>query len=112
MPGRTASTSLATRSDLITIRRTANGIWAQARPRRACDGSDDGRQPTGARQQRSVVGSVRHAEQVAARLVELLLLRNASIGLPWRRPICLRARARLPRQTAQGGRARAKTVLL
>jgi RNA-directed DNA polymerase len=35
----TASTSLATRSALIVIRRTAKGIWAQARPRRACNGS-------------------------------------------------------------------------
>src|SRR5215208_5054511 len=57
-------------------------------------------------------GSARHAEQVTARLVELLLLRDASIGLPRRRPLCLRARARLPRQKAQSGRARYKTVLL
>ena len=39
-------------------------------------------------------------------------LRDASVGVPWRRPIRLRARARLPRQTAQSGRARDPTVLL
>ena len=43
-------------------------------------------QSAGARQQRSVAGSARHAEQVSARLVELLLLRDASIGIPRRRP--------------------------
>ena len=32
---------------------------------------------------------VRHAEQITARLVELLLLWNAAIGLPRCRPICL-----------------------
>ena len=36
---RSASTSLATRSDRIGTRGTGNGIWAQARPRRACNGS-------------------------------------------------------------------------
>ena len=32
-------TSLATRSARIVTRRTGNGTWAQARPRRACNGS-------------------------------------------------------------------------
>jgi len=80
--------------------------------RRACDGSRR-RSATCWCPATTIRGGkcARHAEQVAARLVELLLLWNASIGLPWRRPICLRARARLPR-TAQGGRARNKSVLL
>ena len=38
-PTRSASTSLATRSALTGSRRTADGIWARARPRRACNGS-------------------------------------------------------------------------
>ena len=42
---------------------------------------DEGRRPAGARQQRSMAGSARHAEQVSARLVELLLLRDASGGI-------------------------------
>ena len=45
---------------------------------------DEGRQSAGARQQRSVARSARHAEQVSARLVELLLPRDASIGIPRR----------------------------
>ena len=45
---------------------------------------DEGRQSAGARQQRSMARSARHAEQVSARLVELLLLRDASIGIPRR----------------------------
>ena len=45
---------------------------------------DEGRQSAGARQQRSVARSARHAEQVSAWLVELLLPRNVSIGIPWR----------------------------
>src|SRR5262245_29720567 len=36
---RNASTSSATRSARIGSRRTGNGTWARARPRRACDGS-------------------------------------------------------------------------
>jgi hypothetical protein len=55
----------------------ANGKWylgtSPSKKSRAT-AQDDGRQPTGARQQRSVVGSARHTEKVAARLVELLLL--------------------------------------
>ena len=43
---------------------------------------DEGRRPAGARQQRSVAGSARRAEQVSARLVELLLLRDAAAGIP------------------------------
>src|SRR4029450_6988025 len=39
MPDKSASTSSATRSDLTGTKRTANGIWAQARPRGACNGS-------------------------------------------------------------------------
>jgi RNA-directed DNA polymerase len=54
----------------------------------------------------------RVADGAVLRLVELLLLWHASVGVPWCRPIRLRARARLPRQTAQSGRARDKTVLL
>ena len=44
---------------------------------------DQGRQSAGAWQQRSVASSARHAEQVSAWLVELLLPRNVSIGIPW-----------------------------
>src|SRR5262245_22036584 len=43
---------------------------------------DKGWQSAGARQQRSVARSARHAEQVSAWLVELLLPRDASIGIP------------------------------
>ena len=50
---------------------------------------DEGRRSAGARQQRSVAGSARHAEQISARLVELLLLRDASVGIPRRRPLRL-----------------------
>src|SRR5262245_9814479 len=39
MPDRSASRSLATRSVRIGLRRTGEGIWAQARPRRACNDS-------------------------------------------------------------------------
>ena len=70
------------------------------------------RRAAGARQQRTMAGSARHAEQNSARLVELLLPRDASAGIPQRRPLRLRARARLPRPTAQGGRARYASVLL
>src|ERR1700740_2637334 len=74
MPGKTASTSLATRSDLITITRTEMLSGRKPVQEERATAQDDGRQPTGARQQRSVVGSAHHTEQVAARLVELLLL--------------------------------------
>ena len=50
---------------------------------------DEGAQSAGARQQRSVAGSARHAEQVTARLVELLLRRDASVGIPRHRPLRL-----------------------
>src|SRR5215469_6687166 len=39
-------------------------------------------QPAGARQQRPMAGSARHAEQISARLVELLLLRDAPVSIP------------------------------
>ena len=54
----------------------------------------------------------RHAEQNSARLVELLLPRDASTGLPRCRLLRSRARACLPRQTAQSGRARQPPVLI
>ena len=44
---------------------------------------DEGRQSAGARQQRSVARSARHAEQVFAWLVKLLLPWDVSIGIPW-----------------------------
>jgi RNA-directed DNA polymerase len=50
---------------------------------------DEGRQSAGARQHRSVAGSARHAEQITARLVELLLRRDASVGIPRCRPLRL-----------------------
>ena len=52
------------------------------------------------------------AEQISARLVELLLLRDASAGIPQRRPLCHERVRALPRPTAQGGRARQSSVLL
>ena len=39
MPGRKASTSLVTRSARTAFGRMASGIWAQAHPRRVCNGS-------------------------------------------------------------------------
>ena len=45
---------------------------------------DEGWQSADARQQRSVARSARHAEQVTAWLVELLLPRDAPIGIPRR----------------------------
>ena len=44
---------------------------------------DQGWQSAGAWQQRSVARSARHAEQVSAWLVELLLPGDVSIGIPW-----------------------------
>ena len=49
---------------------------------------------------------VRDAEQNSARLVELLLSRNAAASIPQHRLLCPRACARFPRQAAQSGRAR------
>src|ERR1700730_13544783 len=72
----------------------------------------EGAGAAGARQQRTVAGRARHAEQNSAPLVELLLLRGAAAGIPRRRLLRLRARARLPRQAAQSGRARYASVLL
>ncbi len=43
---------------------------------------DNSGQPAGARQQRPMAGSARHAEQISARLVELLLLRDAPVSIP------------------------------
>src|SRR5712675_2911992 len=43
---------------------------------------DNSGQPAGARQQRPMAGSARHAEQISARLVELLLLRDAPVRIP------------------------------
>src|SRR6266404_94252 len=43
---------------------------------------DNSGQPAGARQQRPVAGSARHAEQISERLVELLLLRDAPVSIP------------------------------
>ncbi|HEX7265371.1 MAG TPA: reverse transcriptase domain-containing protein [Candidatus Dormibacteraeota bacterium] len=43
---------------------------------------DDSGQPAGARQQRPMAGSARHAKQISARLVELLLLRDAPVSIP------------------------------
>src|SRR5215813_14212046 len=43
---------------------------------------DNSWQPAGARQQRPMAGSARHAEQISARLVELLLLRDAPVSIP------------------------------
>ena len=43
---------------------------------------DEGRQSAGARQQRSMARTARHAEQITARLDELLLRRDASVGIP------------------------------
>jgi len=48
---------------------------------------DEGWQSAGAWQQRSVARSARTAEHVSAWLVELLLPRDAPIGIPQRRPI-------------------------
>src|SRR3984893_6423514 len=73
---------------------------------------DNSGQPAGARQQRPMAGSARHAKQISARLVELFLLRDAPVRIPQCRPLYLRARARLPRKTAQSGRARHPPVLL
>src|SRR5918995_6311660 len=50
---------------------------------------DQGRQPAGARQSRTVARSARQAEQGPARLVELLLLRHASGDAAWGRSIRL-----------------------
>jgi retron-type reverse transcriptase len=61
---------------------------------------DEGRPPADARPHRTMGRSARYAEQVSARLVELLRLWDMSAGLPWDGPIRHRARARLPRQTA------------
>ncbi len=66
----------------------------------------------GARQSRPVMESARYAEQVSARLVGLLLLRNAAVGVPGGRSLRLRARSRLPRPTAQSGRAWHPPLLL
>ena len=46
------------------------------------------RRSSGTQQHRSMAGSARQAEQVSARLVELLWLRHAEQGIPQRRPIC------------------------
>src|SRR4030095_15489710 len=73
---------------------------------------DESARAAGARQQRSMAGSARHAEQISARLVELLLPWDASTGIPRRRLLCPRARACIPRQTAQSGRARQPPVLI
>jgi len=43
---------------------------------------DNSGQPAGARQQRPMAGSARHAKQISARLVELLLLRDAPVRIP------------------------------
>src|SRR6266849_764729 len=43
---------------------------------------DNSGQHAGARQQRPMAGSARHAEQISARLVELLLLRDAPVSIP------------------------------
>jgi RNA-directed DNA polymerase len=43
---------------------------------------DNSGQPAGARQQRPMAGSARHAKQISARLVELLLLRDAPASIP------------------------------
>src|SRR5215470_3704471 len=55
---------------------------------------------------------MRHTGKITARLLNLLLLRDASLGLPCGRSLRLRTRARLPRQTAQSGRARNQAILL
>jgi hypothetical protein len=56
-----------------------NSPWSLARAPTASR-----RQSPGARQQRSVARSAQHAEQIPVRLVELLLVRDASIGIPRR----------------------------
>jgi hypothetical protein len=43
---------------------------------------EQGLQSVGPLQQRSVTRGAQHAEQLSARLVELLLLRDASFGIP------------------------------
>src|SRR5215211_19406 len=59
-----------------------------------------------------VAGSARRAERVSDRLVGLLLLWDALGGLPGHRLLRLRARARLPRTTAQGTGTRHSPILL
>jgi hypothetical protein len=58
-------------------------IWAAAAlavdQEERATAQDNSGQPAGARQQRPMAGSARHAEQISARLVELLLLRDAPV---------------------------------
>ena len=101
MPVRSASTSLATRSArTILTGGTANGTGAQPVQEERATAQDEGARAAGVRQQRSLAGSARHAEQLSARLVELLLPRNTSSGIPRCRLLRpRRARACIPRQT-------------
>jgi RNA-directed DNA polymerase len=62
----------------------ANGLWYLSAPvqEERATAQDEGWRSAGARQQRSVARSARHAEQVFVWLVELLLPRNAPVGIP------------------------------
>ena len=110
MPARSASTSSATRSVHIGSRRTADGTWARARPRRACNDS----------RRRSAScwcpptyepwdGSVRSAEQHRCAAGRTTSATGRPRARTARRLVRLSTGARLPRATAQGaGRGTAR----
>ncbi len=79
--------------------------------KRATHQGQDRRSPE-ARREGLVAERARQTEPPAGGLVGVLQLRNPRVGLSGRRSPCQRERSPLPRQTAQGARARRAPVFL